>query len=159
MTASPDAAQRHREQCALLAQGRLCLPVRGDVFDGEQHQGGAPCSVDDLASIEEHALGADVRKRVRDLEVVEGGVVRQNLLKQVPQGGNVPLAIAQVVEPVRLRLLGGDLEALIKIPIRHEHVQGGVQHHQRDPHRVHNALGVEQGHACDLLQERGGKGG
>jgi len=157
MTASPDAAQRHREQCALLAQGRLCLPVRGDVFDGEQHQGGAPCSVDDLASIEEHALGADVRKRVRDLEVVEGGVVRQNLLQQVPQGGNVPLAIAQVVEPVRLRLQRRDLEALVKIPIRHEHVQRGVKHHEWDPYRVHDALGVEQGRAGHLFQRPGGE--
>jgi hypothetical protein len=27
-------------------------------------------------------------------------VVRHNLLQQVPQAGNVPLAVAQVVEPV-----------------------------------------------------------
>ena len=111
----PNAAQRHREHIALLVQGRLHLPARGDVLDGEQYQGGAPCSVDDLASIEEHALGAEVRKRGRDREVVNGGVVRQNLLQQVPQGGNVPLAVAQVVEPVRLRLQRRDLEAVVKI--------------------------------------------
>jgi hypothetical protein len=75
------------EQCS-------CLLARGDVLDGEQHQGGAPCSADDLAGIEEHALGAEVRKRVRDREVVEGGVVRQHLVQQVPQGGNVLLAVA-----------------------------------------------------------------
>ena len=153
-----DAAQRDREHLALLAPGRLVPPARRDVLDGEEHQGRRPVRAEDLAGIEEHGLGAKVRKRVRDLEVVEGGVVGHNLLQQVPQGGNVPLAIAQVVEPVRLRLLGGDLEALIKIPIRHEHVQGGVQHHQRDPHRVHNACGVEQGHASDLLQDRWPKG-
>jgi hypothetical protein len=58
---------------------------------------------------------------------------------------------------VRLRLLRRDLEARIKILIRHEHVQGGVKHHERDPHRVHDAHGVEQGHAGHLLQQRGGE--
>ena len=97
-----------------------------------------------------------MRKRVHDLEVVEGRVVREHLLQEVPQGGNVPLAIAHVVESVRLRLLRRDLEALIKKPIGHEHVQRGVQYHERDPHRVHNAHGVEQGQAGHLLQHRGG---
>ena len=68
------------------------------------------------------------------------------IFKEVPQGGNVPLAVPQVVEPVRLRLQRRDLEARIKIPIRHEHVQRGVQHHERNPHRVHDAFGIEQGH-------------
>ena len=128
----------------------------GDVFDGEEHQGGLPCSADDGAGIEEHALGADMWKRVRDLEIVEGRVVREHRVQQVPQRGNIPLAIPHVVEPLRLRLQRCDLKARIKRPIGQEHVQPGVQHHERDPHGVHNAHGVEQGQAGHLLKHRGG---
>jgi hypothetical protein len=58
---------------------------------------------------------------------------------------------------VRLRLQRRDLETLIKIPIRHEHAQRGVQHHKGHPHRVHDAFGIEQAHADHLVQHRGGE--
>ena len=35
-------------------------------------------------------------------------------------------------------------------------MQRGVQHHERDPHGVHDAHGVEQGQAGHLLEHRGG---
>jgi hypothetical protein len=90
----PNTAQRHREQIALLAQGRRHPLVRGDIFDGEEDQGRRPTRADDLAGIEAHGLGADVGERVRDLEVLEGGMVGQNLLQELPEGRNVPLAVA-----------------------------------------------------------------
>ena len=140
---------------ASVTASNRALPTRGDVLDDEQDQGGLPCSTGNAAGIEEHALGAEVRKRVRDLEVVEGAVVGQNRVQQVPQGGDIPLAVPQVVEPVRLGLPLRGLEALVKSAIRHEHVHGGIQHHERDPQRVHDALGVEQDDAGHLLQRRG----
>jgi hypothetical protein len=37
-------------------------------------------------------------------------------------------------------------------------VQGGIEDHERDAQRVHDAVGVEQRHAGDLVQPGGGQG-
>ena len=85
------------------------------------------------------------------LEVLEMAVPGQDHFQQGPQAGDVPLAVAQLVDQPALRVRGGDLEALVEGPVGRPHPQVAVQHEQRFPHRLDDADGVVAGMLDFLL--------
>ena len=82
---------------------------------------------------------------VLDLVAVEHGVVGEDLLEEHPQLGYVPLPVAEVVDELPDRLLGGPLEGVVEALVGGEDLQVGVQHHQRLAHGLDDVLGVFPG--------------
>ena len=52
----------------------------------------------EAAGVEQHGPLTERREVVLDLEVVDGVVAGKDFIQQRPQAGDVPLAVAQVVE-------------------------------------------------------------
>src|SRR5438105_2608359 len=100
--------------------------------------------------VEQHHPAADGREGVLELEVVEDGALGDDVLQQGPQVGDVPLAVAQLVDQAALGLPGRDVERLVEGAVGGPDAQRGVQDQQRLAHRVHDVLGV----GLDGLQVR-----
>ena len=49
-----------------------------------------------------------------DLKVLKLTIVQQNLFQQLPQFRNVPLPVADIVDPLILCICGRDLKHLVK---------------------------------------------
>ena len=77
----------------------------GDVLDGQQDQVRLAVHRLKTAGVEKHGLAANRREVVFNLIVVDGMVVGQDFIQHAPQLGNVPLAVAQLVDEAALRLL------------------------------------------------------
>ena len=60
----------------------------------------------EFASIEEHHPAADHRESVVEFEIVEDGAFGNDVLKQGPQVGDVPLAVTQLIDKAALSLPG-----------------------------------------------------
>lgn len=75
------------------------------------------------------------------LEVVESSALRKDLFQKGPQGRNIPLAVAQIVDQVPRRFFRPDLEPLVERVVSRLHPQVGIQHDHGFPHGVHDALG------------------
>ena len=115
--------------------------ARGHVFHS-QHQQLPVMARLKLAGVEQHHAAPDDREGVLQLEVVEDGTRRNDVFEECPQGGNVPLAVAQFVNEVVLRLFGRDLKRLIEGAVGASDAQGGIQHQERLAHRIHDVLRV-----------------
>ena len=103
-----------------------------------------------LAGVEQHHPAADGREGVLQLEVVEDGALGDDVLEQGPQGGDVPLAVAQLVDEAVLGLLGGDVEGLVEGAVGGPDAQGGVEDQQGLAHRVDDVLRV----VLNILDQR-----
>ena len=126
-----------------LGLGHLFLdaPPLGHVFHGQDQQLAVVARLQ-LAGVEQHHPAADDREGVLQLEVVEDGALGDDVLEQGPQVGDVPLAVAQLVDEAVLGLLGRDVERLIEGAVGGPDAQGGVEDQQRLAHRVDDVLGV-----------------
>src|ERR1035438_7813032 len=62
--------------------------------------------------------------------------------EQSPQVGNVPLAVAQLVNELVHCLFGGDLKSLIESAVGGPDAQGGVENQQGFAHRINDVQGV-----------------
>ena len=123
--------------------------ARGHVFHGQNQQLAVPARLK-LAGIEQHDPAADHREGVLQLKVVEDGTLGDDVFEQSPQVGNVPLAVAQLVnEPVH-RLFGGDLKGLIERAVGGADAQGGVENQQGLAHRIDDVQRV----VLNILDER-----
>ena len=96
----------------------------------------------ELAGVEQHHPAADGREGVLELEVVEDGALGDDVLEQGPQVGDVPLAVAQLVDEAALGLRGRDVERLVEGAVGGPDAQRGVEDQQGLAHRVHDVLGV-----------------
>ena len=96
----------------------------------------------ELASVEQHHATPDDREGVLQLKVVEDGALGNDVFEQRPQVGDVPLAVAQLVNQAVLGFFGGDVKGLIESAVGGADAQGGVEHQQRLAHRVDDVLGV-----------------
>src|ERR1700722_4850679 len=76
------------------------------------------------------------------LKVVEDRTGRNNIFEEGSQNGNVPLAVAKLVDQTVLGFYRRDLKSLIKGPVRGSHAQGGIENQQRLAHRIHDVLRV-----------------
>ncbi len=105
----------------------------------------------ELAGVQEHHPAADGREGVLELEVVEDGALGDDVLEQGPQVGDVPLAVAQLVDEAALGLPGRDVERLVEGAVGGPDAQRGVEDQQGLSHRLHNVLGIFPGRLDDLL--------
>ena len=95
-----------------------------------------------LAGVEQHHPAPDDREGVLELKVVEDGAFGDNVLEQRPQVGDVPLAVAQLVNQAVLGFFGRNVKGLIEGAVGGPDAQGGVEDQQRLAHRVHDVQGV-----------------
>ena len=135
---------RHETTEARLARGQRGggLLALGDVLDGEHDERRKPGGLREAARIQEHDARADLRESVAHLEVINPLLLRQQLLEQRAQRGDVPLPVAEVVNQPPLGLLQRHAEAFAKRAARRLHAQPRIQHHERHAHAGHDALGV-----------------
>src|SRR6267143_4011934 len=87
-----DPLRKHGSQVLLFFQ----LLRLVDVFDGQEDQGGLAGRREHTAGVEQYRSPADRREVVLDLEVLEHGVLRQDLLQKMPKPRDVPLAGPEV---------------------------------------------------------------
>ncbi len=116
-------------------------PPLGDVLHRQDQQLAVVARLE-LARVEQHHPAADGREGVLELEVVEHGALGDDVLEQGPQVGDVPLAVAQLVDEAALGLSGRDVERLVEGAVGRPDPQGGVEDQQGLAHRVHDVLGV-----------------
>ena len=115
--------------------------ARGHVLHGQDQQLAVVARLE-LAGVEQHHPAADDREGVLELEVVEDGALGDDVLEQGPQVGDVPLAVAQLVDEAALGLLGRDVERLVEGAVGGPDAQRGVEDQQRLAHRIDDVLGV-----------------
>src|SRR5688572_1133651 len=128
----------------------LSLLPLGSVFHCEQEQLAVDAGLGELAGIEEHRAATDGGKVVSDLEIPELGVLWNDVFQQASQLGNVPLAVAELVQQPALRLSFRGPERAEKRPVGHLHMEIPVENQQGLSHRLHDSF-------CkgpDFLQDR-----
>src|SRR5688572_17411839 len=94
--------------------------------------------------IEEHLAGAKTGKIMVDYEVVEDVVVWKDVLQEGPQGGNVPLSIADVINNLAEGLFFFDVKHLIEGLVRAPNPQVFVQYKHGLPDCVNGLLRLLQ---------------
>ena len=139
-----------------LLHGILGLLARRAILDGQQDQRLLGRPVGDLAGIEPQHLPPEAREVVLHHKVLDDRVVRQDVLQELAQGGDVPVAVAQVIEQAALSLGGRDLEHRVERAVRGLHAQAGIEDQQRLADRVDEALGIGLGRAGGLFGVRQG---
>ena len=82
---------------------------------------------------------------VFDLEVFDGMAVAQDLSQQRPKLGNVPLAVAQVVDEAALRLFFRDMEVPVEGGVGRADPQALVEDHEWLSQGRNDVLGVGKG--------------
>ena len=122
-------------------QVRLGAPPLGHVFHGQDQQFAVVARLE-LAGIEQHHPAANDREGVLELKVVEDGTLGDNIFEQGPQVGDVPLAVAQLVNQAVLGFFGRDVKGLVEGAVGGPDAQGGVEDQQGLAHRIDDVLGV-----------------
>jgi hypothetical protein len=89
----------------------------------------------DSPGIQMHDLAAYGFKDVLHLKIIEYAVAGQDVFKQFPEAGDVPLPVAKVVYQDALGLMGVNVEGLIKGSIGPYNLQVRIEHDQRFPNR------------------------
>ena len=82
------------------------------------------------------------REGVFQLEIVEDGTLGNHVFEQRPQVGDVPLAVAQLVNEAVLGFFGRDVKGLIEGAVGGSHAQGGVEDQKGLAHRIDDVQGV-----------------
>lgn len=112
-----NAAREHSQPLQLLRLNELMLvppPALGDVFNAEEDARGHALDAGHAAAADHHGAAADVFKVMRDLEVVEGFFLRDDLFEQLAQFGNVPLAVAEAIDQPAFSPPGRNFESLVE---------------------------------------------
>jgi hypothetical protein len=130
----------------LLAQPRFAPPPLGHVLDGQEYQFGPRQA--EPTGVEQHDLRPDIREDVLDLKVVDGQVLGEDLLEQGAQAGDVPLAVAEVVQAPARGVRRRDPKGAVEGTVGTLHPQARVEQQQRLAHGVVDALDVGQGVAA-----------
>ena len=112
-----------------------------DIVDRQKKELERAAGAMNLAGVEKHRLGADVRKDVLDLVGLDGGLPRQDLLEQQAQRRNVPLAVAEIVEAAADGSVGRCREHRIEGAVGGNHRQIGVEHQQPVANGLDDILG------------------
>src|SRR5215217_8280851 len=90
------------------------LPVFSDIFDPEENGIRLLLIPSDAASVEEQGLLPDMGEFVAHCEILESRVVRDDVVEQPPQPGNIPWAVSQCVDQLPLGLLRRGLKECVK---------------------------------------------
>src|SRR5580693_6419830 len=95
-----------------------------------------------LTGVEQHHPPSNGREVMFQLKVVENGTLGNNIFEEGSQVGDVPLAVAQLVNQSVLGFFRRDLKSLVEGAIAGSHTQGGVENQQRFADRIHDVLGI-----------------
>ena len=90
----------------------------------------------DLAGVQDERPPTEPLEVVIDLVALDRFVLRDDALEQFPQGRNIPLSVAEIVDQAALGLGLLHLEQTIEGPIGGRHAKVLIQHHERAAHRV-----------------------
>ena len=129
---------------------RLSLLPLGGVLHRKQEQLAVDARLGELAGVEEHRAATNGGKVVSNLEIPELRVLWNDVFQQASQLGNVPLAVAELVQQPALRLYFRGSERAEKRPVGHLHMEILVENQQGLSHRLHD--GFCKG--LDFLQDR-----
>ena len=116
----------------------LRLLALGDVVYGQQDQ----IEVVQATSVQQHDPATDAVEVVFHLEIIKALFLRKNFLQESAELGDVPLAIADVVNEPPLGVCGGNLKGLVKGLIGMLHTKVPVQYEQRLAQRVDYLFGI-----------------
>jgi len=130
---------------AAVTELDLGPPAVGDVLDREQNHLGFVPLTPELAGVEDHPPPAEALEDVVDFEVAERVVPGEDLFEECPEPGDVPLAVAQLVDEPAVGLLGNDAEGAVEGAVGRAHAEVGPEDDERLPHRVDDALGKLSG--------------
>ncbi len=103
-----------------------------------------------LQALSSDRPAADRGEGVFQFEIVEDGTLGDDVFEQPPQGGDVPLAVAQLVNKAPFGLRGRDVERLVEGAVGGLDAERGVEDQQGLADRVHDVLGV----VLDVLDQR-----
>src|SRR5580704_16301545 len=95
-----------------------------------------------LAAVEQHHPPPENREVVLQLEVVENRTLGNNIFQESAQIGDVPLAVAQLVNQAVLGFFEGDLKSLVEGAVTRSHPQSGIENQERLAHGVDDVLSV-----------------
>ena len=96
-----------------LPSSRPRSAVARDVFH-RQHQEFRMAARPQLARVQQHHAAPDDREGMLEFEVVEDRTLGNDIFEQSSQGGNVPLAVAQLVNQAVLGFFGRHLKSLVE---------------------------------------------
>lgn len=105
----------------------------------------------ETARVDQHHARADVLEIVPDFEIVEDVAVGQHVLQERAKLGDVPLPVAQLIDPAAERLLRGHREVRVEGRVHRLHPKLGSQHQERLVNGLYDALRVDPGLAERLL--------
>ena len=91
---------------------------------------------------------ADLRKIVLDDVILEAAVVRQNLLEELAQRRDVPLAVAKLVDRASDRLGRRYLEGAVERAALSYHAEPVIEHDQGLAHGIDDGLGEASEFLC-----------
>ena len=128
-----------RQVVGHAAEERRAFLNPGPVVDRQQDQ----LQVVDAPGVDLHEPATDLGEVVNDVEVVEGVVVGQHVLKQAAQRGDVPLAVAEFVDRPSQSPRGLCLKQLVECLVRRLDAEVEVQNEERVMRGVHDLLDVD----------------
>src|ERR1700722_6578745 len=115
------------------------LPIR-DVFDREQYQLVVAILRVQPMSVQQHCFLADLAKTMGNFEIAQGAPFGQDSREQLAEPGDVPLAVAEIIEIPLYRLLWPKMERFVKLMIRFLNSEVAVEHQQRLSERFRNGV-------------------
>jgi hypothetical protein len=124
----------------------------GDVLDREQERGGVVVGVEQPAGVEEHGAPAEAGEVVLDLVALDRHAPRDDLLEQVAQVGDVPLAVAELVEVAAEGVVAADPEGLVERAAGADDAQVAVEHEQGVADGVDDALRLDVAGAQEAVE-------
>ena len=117
----------HRKLSSGLFQTCFYLLALGDILDGQENDPFLSSFSFYLPGIQQHDAVADGGKIVLDLIVVKGGLLGKDGFQQLPQLGDIPLLVAQIVDQLPHGLLWFHLEKFIEGTADRDHSQVLIQ--------------------------------
>ena len=123
-------------------QRLLRLHVGGHILKGQQDRFRAFTLLIDPAGVEKHYLVPYRGEYVVDLIMIEPGVCRKDVFKQLSEGGDIPLSVSKVEEELSYSLVGCYTEYVAETPVDRKHPQTSVEHHKGFPQCLDDRLGI-----------------
>ena len=80
-----------------------------------------------------------------DFIAIEDDMVEDDLFKEYPQFGNVPLPVTEVVDEISDCFIGCYFKGIVEAVIGRENFQFGIQHYKWLAHGFHNVFGIFPG--------------
>ena len=114
----------------------------GDIMEADKNFRGLAAEVFQDAGVEQHGAAANLLEVVGDLKVIKETVVPDDVLQELAQPGDIPFAVAHLVNQTAFGFRLRKLEGLRERFASRDHAQIGAQHQHRIARRADDRLGV-----------------